>query len=111
MKSFCSLLLVLAPVAALVWLTGPAAGQPELIDRTMVLLDKRLGDTARLLEFIQKGLVDKMPEVRNFAFVQIERAKYRATPVLVEELRGGKNREVLKQTMLKLDESIIPPLL
>jgi CheY-like chemotaxis protein len=81
-----------------------------LIDRTMGLLDKRLGDAARLQQFIQ-GLTDKVPEIRSYSFVQLERAGYRATPLLVEELRGGKNRTVIKKTMLQLDEGIMPPLL
>jgi CheY-like chemotaxis protein len=81
-----------------------------LIDRVMVLLEKRLGDQARLKQFID-SLSDKVPEIRSYAFVQVERAKHRATPLLVEELRSGKNRETIKKTMLKLDPDIIPPLL
>jgi CheY-like chemotaxis protein len=81
-----------------------------LIDRTMVLLEKHLGSAARLSGFID-SLSDKVPEIRNYAYYQIKRAKHRATPLLVEALRSGKNTEIIKQTMLKLDDDIIPPLL
>jgi CheY-like chemotaxis protein len=81
-----------------------------LIDRAMLLLDKHLGSSARLSGFIE-SLTDKVPEIRNHAFMQIQRAKHRATPLLVEALRSGKNTEIIKQTMLKLDDDIIPPLL
>ena len=81
-----------------------------LIDQSMLVVELYLGDLNRLKQFID-SLTDKTPEIRNFAFVQVLRAKHRATPELVEQLRRGNNRDVIKNTMFKLDDDIIPPLL
>lgn len=80
-----------------------------LIDRTMALVEKKLGDQVRLKYFID-NLNNEVPEARNFALNQVLRAKYRATPLLVEELRVGKKNDLIKATMLKLDREAIPPL-
>ena len=83
-----------------------------LNDRVVAAVDRFLGNRERILQLVQ-SLNDKIPEVRDYALVQLAHTKYRAAPVLAEVLRFGKPQEVrvVKNAMARLDPEIMPPLL
>lgn len=84
-----------------------------LIARVTAALDKHLGDPERLKKFID-NLSAPEPEVRAYAFAQLERARGRAAPYLVAELRrtaGKLEQSRILDAMVKLPPDIVPPLL
>ncbi len=84
-----------------------------LIDRVTAAAEKHLGDPVRLNKYIN-NLGDPTPEVRAYAFAQLQRARGRAAPYLVEALRrtvGTVKHQRIIEAMVKLDSDIIPPLL
>jgi CheY-like chemotaxis protein len=84
----------------------------KLIDTVLAALQKKLSDQQRIAMFI-KGLFDPVPEVRNFALVQIKRSKFYAAPLLAETLRNSRGAELakLKRYILDLDADVLPPML
>src|SRR5262245_28044058 len=84
----------------------------SLLDRLTTALDKRLGDPVRIKKFID-NLSAPTPEERAFAFAQLVRARGRAAPYLVQELRrepGSLKQRRLLDAMVKLEPDIMPPM-
>src|SRR5262249_29074524 len=76
-------------------------------------LDRRLGDPVRVKKFID-NLSAPTPEERAFAFAQLVRARGRAAPTLLQELKrepGSLKQRRLIDAMVKLEPDIMPPLL
>lgn len=85
----------------------------QLLDRLTAAVEKTHSDPQRLTKFIAR-LDAPTPEERAYAFAQLQRAKERAAPYLVEALRLNVGKPLHKRivdVMLKLDSDIVPPLL
>jgi hypothetical protein len=84
-----------------------------LLDRLTTALDKQLGDPERVKKFID-NLSAPTPEERAFAFAQLARARGRASPYLLQELKrepGSVKQQRLLEAMAKLEPDIMPPML
>jgi len=101
------------------WSTDPTLQQEAeknakiLIDRVTAALDKHLSNPERLTKFI-KSLDANTLEERQFALMQLNRARERAVPYLVEALRTSVGTPLhyrVVEALLKLDPEIVPPLL
>jgi hypothetical protein len=84
-----------------------------LLDRLTSALEKHLGNPDRLNKFI-KSLDAPSIEERHFAFAQLNRARERAVPYLVDTLRTSVGTPLhgrIVDAMIKLDPEVVPPLL
>jgi CheY-like chemotaxis protein len=84
-----------------------------LLGRVTAALEKHLNNPERLNKFI-KNLDAGSIEERLFALAQLNQARERAVPYLVEALRtsvGTPLHSRIVDAMLKLDPQIVPPLL
>ncbi|MCS7046062.1 MAG: hypothetical protein NZO58_06875 [Gemmataceae bacterium] len=81
-----------------------------LIQRVTAAVESSLSDPQRFAKFIPR-LAAPSPEERNFAFAQIDRAKDRAAPYLIEALRtnvGKPLHRAVTDAMVQFDADMVP---